>query len=245
MNESEKIEPNLNPSKPPYTQAYQKIKSRCQFQKNFSFFLLVVFFTLQYSVPIFLVVLGSIASSREQLALFFSPEPVSRQTDTTTTASEAKTSSASEAVVSRIIYLVGLITILLGVINNIVRPAESYDTAARYNNKFYRFEQNFDLGLLAISSFSDKLNNKDTDKIIISFLIAKNEELCQLIEEYNDARSLSPRQTHLQALNQDKNKDNLETVDNISSVKPDDKVSSSNPSTSFSTETESELESQQ
>ena len=225
MNEPEKIEPNRNPSKPPYTQAYQKIKSRCQFQQNFSTFLLVVFFTLQYSVPIFLVVLGSIASSREQLALFFSSEAVSRQTDTTTSASEAKTSSASEAVVSRIIYLVGLITILLGVINNIVRPAESYDTAARYNNKFYRFEQNFELGYLAILSFSDKLDNKDTDKIIISFLIAKNEELCQLIEEYNDARSLSPRQTHLQALNQDKNKDNLETVDKISIVKPDDKVS--------------------
>lgn len=238
MNESEKREPNLNRSKTPYAQAYKKIKTRCQFQKNFSCFLLVVFFTLQYSVPIFLVVLGSIASSREQLASFFPSEADSGQTKKTTSATEVKTASPSEpSLVSRIIYLVGLITILLGVINNIVRPAESYDTAARYNNKFYRFEQNFDLELLAISSFSDKVNNKDTAKIIINFLITKNDELCQLIQEYNDARSLSPRQTHLQALNQDKNYDDLGTADNISGVKPDDKVSSSNPSISFSTET--------
>ena len=56
---------------------------------------------------------------------------------------------------------------------------------------------------------------------------------CLAREEITDANGIK----------YDLNKDNLETVDNISSVKPDDKVSSSNPSTSFfSTETESELE---
>ncbi|MCA2642377.1 hypothetical protein [Microcystis sp. M087S2] len=224
-----------------YVREYQKIKKRCQFQKNFSGFLLIVFFLLQYSVPIFLVVLGSIASSREQLAIFFLSEAKSSPNST-------KATSEADTVISRVIYLVGLITILLGVVNNIVRPPESYDTAANYNNKFSRFEQNLDLEFMEISAPSGEFdNNKDAVKSIIKFLIIKNDELCQLIQEYNDARSLSPRQTHLQALNKDGIKMiDSEKTDHIPSIKPDDnKVSPSNSSMDSPPETKFESDSQQ
>jgi hypothetical protein len=180
-------------------------------------------------------VLGSIASSREQLATLFSSEAESSR-DSTKATSEAGT------VISRIIYLVGLITILLGVVNNIVRPPESYDTAATYNNKFSRFKQNLDLEFMEISDLSGEFDsNKDAVKFIIKFLIAKNDELCQLIQEYNDARSLSPRQTHLQALN----KDDSETTDHIPSIKSDDnKTFPSNSSMDYPPESKSESDSQ-
>ncbi|MEO0406008.1 MAG: hypothetical protein AAF289_01530 [Cyanobacteria bacterium P01_A01_bin.135] len=151
-------------------------------------------------MPIFLVVLGSVASSREQLATFFSSNAVS---DAEKSSDSGSGPADSDLIISRIIYLIGLTTILLGVINNIVRPAESYDTAAKYNNEFVRFEQNLDLKFLELSSYSDYADDNDLAKALISFLSQKNDELCALIQEYNDARSLSPRQTHLQVLNQE------------------------------------------
>ena len=235
MDEVNQKKPQLNPIKPQYIEIYRKIKRRCWFQKIFSGFLLGVFFLLQYSVPIFLVVLGSIASSKDQLITLF-PSSEAKIEST----SEAKTGSRSEVIVSRIIYLVGLVTILLGVVNNIVRPAESYDTSARYNNKFHKFEQKLDLQFLAISSFPDDINNKGTVKIMINFLLKSNDELAQLIEEYNDARSLSYRATHLQALNQEKKEYDLKTADNLSVVKTYEQVASSNSSTSLSAKTESD-----
>jgi hypothetical protein len=220
---------------PKYVREYFRIKNRCKFQKNFSSFLLVIFFVLQYSVPIFLVVLGSVASSREQLAIFISPNTKS---DT-----DSGKLTDSSSIISRIIYLIGLITILLGVINNIVRPPESYDIAANYNNKFFKFEQNFDLQFIEISDLSGEFDNsKDAVGLIVKFLITKNDELCQLIQEYNDARSLTPRQMHLKGLN----KDDSEIAEPIPITKPDEnKVSLSNSSITSTPETQSESDSQQ
>lgn len=197
-----------------YIQSYHKIKKRCQFQKDFAWSLLIIFFTLQYSVPIFLVVLGSIAGSREQLIMFFSSH-------TEITLESDRKSSEAEAIVSRIIYLTGLITILLGIINNIVRPAESYDTAARYHNKFSAFEQNFELEFLAVSS-SPEILSEDIDSLarVIKFLIFKNNELCALIEEYNDARSLYSLKTRLQASNKSKNRDDVMASNKTSFMNP-------------------------
>ena len=55
---------------------YTDILSSCRWQKRFSWCLLVVFFALQYSVPILLVVLGSIAGSREQLIKLITPSDI-------------------------------------------------------------------------------------------------------------------------------------------------------------------------
>ncbi|MBD0390269.1 MAG: hypothetical protein ICV54_28170, partial [Nostoc sp. C3-bin3] len=177
---------------PEYLRAYKGIRRRCQFQRIFSSFLLSIFFGLQYSVPIFLVVLGSVSSSREQLATFFLAEAEGAS-------GPNKINPNPETTVSQIIYLIGLFTILLGVINTIVRPAESYDTAARYNNKFYQFEQNLLLEFLMKTNTSNKLNGQNEAEDIFSFFIDKNNDLHSLIEEFNEARSLAPRQTHSQA----------------------------------------------
>ncbi len=42
----------------------------------------------------------------------------------------------AEILLGKIIFIFGIITILLGVINNTVRPAENYDTCAKLNINF-------------------------------------------------------------------------------------------------------------
>ena len=182
----------------------------------FSGFLLILFFVLQYSVPIFLVVLGSLATSREQLVSFLevSPSPSINQSTNIDQekASETKAKAEAEILVSKIIFLLGIITILLGVINNTIRPAESYDTCSTFNNKFNKFIINLDLEIIKLGGLPVQAS-ADMEKIkkVCEFLIEKNEELFGLIDEYNQARSLSPRQANIKALNQSNDEKELKS----------------------------------
>src|SRR3569832_1250403 len=99
-------------------QLYLKIKNRCQFQLNFSGFLLILFFVLQYSVPIFLVVLGSVATSRDQLVSFFKEYPSPSTNVEQEQSSKEPAKDKADILVSKIIFLLCIVTILLGVINN-------------------------------------------------------------------------------------------------------------------------------
>lgn len=202
---------------PDYSKLFYKIKKRCQFQQIFSSFLLLVFFVLQYSVPISLVVLGSITSSRDSLTsfvqtVFFSIEDLDSP--------EAKLAKQKADVwVTQTIFWLGVITILLGVINTTIRPAESYDTSSKFNNKFATFEDKLDLGILELGGLP-KDSNAINEKFIM-FLYKKRDELTDLINEYNEARSLSPRQANIEAVNQitDDKKGALHTSDENSNVR--------------------------
>ena len=182
-------------------QAFSFIKNSCKFQRNFSWSLLVVFFFLQYSVPILLVVLGSVTASRDQLNSFFQ-SAVQQKLEGASEADREKFVKAKiDVLVSRILFLIGLITILLGVVNNITRPSESYDISAKFHNKFCKFENELDLQLLRVGGLPGKDADAKMIKVVIDLLIEKNAELFRLIDEFNDARSLSPRQANIQALN--------------------------------------------
>lgn len=198
-------------------QLYTKIKRRCQFQLNFSCFLLVLFFVLQYSVPICLVVLGSVATSKDQLVSFLPSTSV-----------EQKPISKEEkdTLVSQIIFVLGLVTILLGVINNTIRPAESYDTCSNYNNKFNKFLIDLDLDTLKLGGLSEKspLNPQEVD-LIYKVLMEKNNELFNLIDEYNQARSLSPRQANMKAINQKDDEQKAKNANSASSEASEDTTS--------------------
>jgi hypothetical protein len=200
-----------------YLQLYRNIKKRCEFQLNFSCFLLVLFFVLQYSVPIFLVVLGSVATSKDQLVSFFA------QPSSPSTSVEQKQTSKEEILVSKIIFVLGIVTILLGVINNTIRPAESYDTCSNYNNKFNKFLIDLDLDMIKLGGLLEKspLNPQEVD-LIYQVLIAKNNELFNLIDEYNKARSLSPRQANMEAIKQKDDEQNLKNANSASSEASED-----------------------
>lgn len=182
---------------------YNAIKKSCRFQKRFSCSLLVIFFLLQYSVPVFLVVLGSVATSREQLNLFFHTVAQQDFEEDSIPNLEAIAKEQADILVSRIIFLIGLITILLGVINNITRPTESYDICAKFHNRFCKFENDLNLQFIKVGNLPGADADSETVQLVSNFLLKKNEELFQLIDEFNDARSLSPRQANIQLLNQD------------------------------------------
>lgn len=197
---------------------YLKIKKRCQFQLNFSGFLLILFFVLQYSVPIFLVVLGSVATSKEQLVSFFKESPSKSTNIEQEQSSKDIAKEEADILVSKIIFLLGIVTILLGVINNTIRPAESYDTCSTFNNKFNKFIIDLDLEIVKIGGLPEKssINTKKGVDLIGKLLMEKNKELFELIDEYNKARSLSPRQANIKALNQNDEKQESKNTNSAS-----------------------------
>lgn len=211
-------------------QSYYEIRKECKFQIFFSGVLLICFFILQYSVPMSLVVLGSLTTSREQLALFVQrasiPSKVSAQK---AESDETLAKKEAEILLGKIIFLFGIITILLGVINNIVRPAESYDTCAKFNSKFSQFQRDFDLQILNKGGLENKSIDTSEFKLMCLFLIKQNDELTKLINEYNEARSLSPRQANIQALNNQENKDELKITNSGSCESIDGATASSTP----------------
>ncbi len=192
-------------------QSYYEIRKECKFQIFFSGILLINFFVLQYSVPISLVLLGSLTTSREQLALFLQRASISSKDPQQAELDEALAKKESEILLGKIIFIFGIISILLGVINNTVRPAENYDTCAKFNSKFSHFHRDLDLQILNKGGLENKSIDTPEFKIMCLFLIEKSDELTHLINEYNEARSLSPRQANIQALKNQENKDELES----------------------------------
>ncbi|AUB41090.1 hypothetical protein COO91_07133 [Nostoc flagelliforme CCNUN1] len=210
-------EPNL-------IQSYYEIRKECKFQIFFSGILLINFFVLQYSVPISLVLLGSLTTSREQLALFFQKASIPSKDPQDVKLDEASSKKEAEILLGKIIFLFGIITILLGVINNTVRPAESYDTCAKFNSKFSQFKRDLDLQILNKGGLKKPLDTPEF-QVMCLFLMEKNDELTKLINEYNEARSLSPRQANIQALNTQENKDELKSTNSASCESIDDSTS--------------------
>ena len=197
---------------PNLIQSYYDIKKQCRFQIRFSSFLLISFFILQYSVPISLVVLGSLTTSREQIALFLQRDTISSKDNQKVILDEGLAKKESENLLGKIIFILGVITILLGVINNTSRPSESYDTSANFNTKFNQFLRDLDLQVLHKGGFQDKSPDTYEFQKMCLFLIVKSDELTKLINEYNEARSLSPRQANIQALNNQEHQHELKNT---------------------------------
>lgn len=194
-------------------QTYSKIKRRCSFQRIFSGFLLCIFFTLQYSVPILLGVLGSVTISGEQLKSLF-PQAINvanEEKENNSNDSEQTQSTSDNIVISRIIFLLGLITILLGVINNIINPALNYDIAADFNNRFFEFDLKLDLAIIEAGGIPQSREDQNL-KLMVKLLFEKNRELSELINEYNKARSLHAITADLELLKQ-KNDDSKNIKD--------------------------------
>jgi hypothetical protein len=170
-----------------YQKSYRDILNRSRYHEYFSYFLLVVFFHLQYAVPILLVLLGSITTI---------PSITKQQNDTVVESVELITNQTAdgmgkdiedllEILVPKIPYIFGILLIILREINITARPAESYDVSAKYNNKFSSFK--FRLITEWTSLTAEATNNTQTYG---QFLISKNQELADLIDKYVEARSL-------------------------------------------------------
>ncbi len=169
-----------------YQKSYRVLLNRSRYHEYFSYFLLVVFFHLQYAIPILLVLFGSITTI---------PTITKKQNDTVAESVELITNHTDdmgkeiedilEILGPLIPYIFGLLLIILREINITVHPAESYDVSAKYNNQFSSFK----FRLITEWTSLTIENTTNTEKYT-KFLTQKNQELSILIDKYVEARSL-------------------------------------------------------
>ena len=89
---------------------------------------------------------------------------------------------------SQSVILGGIIITVLGTVNSVISPAESYAWAAYFLNRFVEFENQLDLEMIELQ----KTAEGDELKFINS-LKEKNKELAQLIHQSNQGRTI-PRE---------------------------------------------------
>lgn len=169
-----------------YQKSYRVLLNRSRYHEYFSYFLLVVFFHLQYAIPILLVLFGSITTI---------PTITKKQNDTVAESVELITNHTDdmgkeiedilEILGPLIPYIFGLLLIILREINITAHPAESYDVSAKYNNQFSSFK----FRLITEWTSLTIENTTNTEKYT-KFLTQKNQELSILIDKYVEARSL-------------------------------------------------------
>ena len=169
-----------------YQKFYPVLLNRSRYHEYFSYFLLVVFFHLQYAIPILLVLFGSITTI---------PTITKKQNDTVAESVELITNHTDdmgkeiedilEILGPLIPYIFGLLLIILREINITAHPAESYDVSAKYNNQFSSFK----FRLITEWTSLTIENTTNTEKYT-KFLTQKNQELSILIDKYVEARSL-------------------------------------------------------
>ncbi|NET67859.1 MAG: hypothetical protein F6K63_27080 [Moorea sp. SIO1G6] len=156
-----------------YYKIFLDIQRRCDFQISFSNFLLYVFFVLQYTIPIFLAAIGGITAGNDLLVSFIQ---------------EFVSDEQAENIVNFFIFVISLLGTLFGTISATTNPSESYDNAAAFNNKFSEFKIN-----LAIDMRNLELTNAMEEEYL-QLLKEKNANLSELIEEYNQKRSIDKNQ---------------------------------------------------
>lgn len=89
---------------------------------------------------------------------------------------------------SESVILGGIIITILGTVNSVISPTESYAWAAYFLNRFVEFENQLDLEMIELhrTAEGDELKFIDCLKV-------KNKELAQLIHQSNQGRTL-PRE---------------------------------------------------
>ena len=185
-----------------YQKSYCALLNRTRYYEYFSCSLLVVFFHLQYAIPILLVIFGSIATiptinkeqnneNTESNQLITSDRLIDyKRTEPTATVIQADNTEKEiyeiiEDLVLFLPYIFGLLLIIIREINITANPAQSHDISARYNNQFSSFRFR-----LITDWTSLTLNNTTNTEKYTDFLNQKNQELSILIDQYIEARSL-------------------------------------------------------
>lgn len=90
---------------------------------------------------------------------------------------------------SESVILGGIIITILGTVNSVISPTESYAWAAYFLNKFVEFENQLDLSMIELQKTAEGDELK-----FIDCLKDKNKELAQLIHQSNQGRTI-PRES--------------------------------------------------
>lgn len=144
-----------------YSQIYRDLKRTIHYHRNDTYWSCVFFLCMQYSIPVLSAFLTAFIGTKILpdniviLNIIILP--------------------------SDILVLIMAITLtMLGALNSILKPAESYEWAASFSNKFEEFENELNLSMVELGTRSDV-----TEFDYIQLLRTTNHNLAKLIDERN------------------------------------------------------------
>jgi hypothetical protein len=136
---------------PDYKSIYRDMKRTIRYHRNYTYRSCLFFLAMQYSIPVISGVATALIGSG------FLGKPSEQQ-----------------------VIVLGIIITALGTLNSVVKPAESYDWAAYFSNRFEEFDNELNLEMTEIET----LGNADIKKFL-DCLRQKNRELAELINQSN------------------------------------------------------------
>ena len=144
-----------------YSQIYQDLKKTIHYHRDNTFQSCVFFWVMQYSIPILSALLTAFIGIKlpENIVIF-----------------DKITLPNSDT----LILVMAIILTMLGTLNSVLKPAESYEWAASFSNKFEEFENELNLSMVELGTRSDV-----TESDYIQLLRKTNHNLAKLIDERN------------------------------------------------------------
>ncbi|HEY9863761.1 MAG TPA: hypothetical protein V6D21_06230 [Candidatus Obscuribacterales bacterium] len=141
-----------------YSQIYRDLKRTIHYHRNDTYWSCVFFLGMQYSIPVLSALLTTVIAA-EGL-----PENI------------LNTKLPNDALV----LIMSIILTVLGTLNSVLKPADSYEWAASFSNKFEEFENELNLSIIELGTRSDV-----TEFDYIQLLRKTNHNLAKLIDERN------------------------------------------------------------
>lgn len=141
-----------------YSQIYRDLKKTIHHHRNYSYLNCVFFLGMQYSIPVLSALLTTV------IAVEGLPENI------------LNTKLPNDTLV----LIMSIILTMLGTLNSVLKPAESYEWAASFSNKFEEFENELNLSIVELGTRSDV-----TEFDYIQLLRKTNHNLAKLIDERN------------------------------------------------------------
>lgn len=143
-----------------YSQIYRDLKRTIHYHRNDTYWSCVFFLTMQYSIPVLSALLTGLIGIKlpENIVIF---NEITLPSDT-------------------LVLTMAIILTMLGTLNSILKPAESYEWAANFSNKFEEFENELNLAMVELGTRSDV-----TEFDYIQLLRKTNHNLAKLIDERN------------------------------------------------------------
>jgi len=141
-----------------YSQIYRDLKKTIHYHRKDTYWSCVFFWVMQYSIPVLSALLTTVIAAEglpENILNIKLPN-------------------------DDLVLIMSIILTVLGTLNSVLKPAESYEWAANFSNKFEEFENELNLSMVELGTRSDV---KESD--YIQLLRTTNHNLAKLIDERN------------------------------------------------------------
>jgi len=144
-----------------YSQIYRDLKRTIHYHRNDTYWSCIFFLCMQYSIPVLSAFLTAFIGTKILPDNIVILNIITLPSDT-------------------LVLIMAITLTMLGTLNSILKPAESYEWAASFSNKFEEFENELNLSIIELGTRSDV-----TESEYIQLLRKTNHNLAKLIDERN------------------------------------------------------------